>query len=73
MTSEEAQRIAHAYAARSLEVYLCENRGLYGFDPASDYLFAVSYSFQTPGVGGGRYIAVSKKDGVVRDLHSTDE
>ena len=68
LTDPEALEIAKTFAATLLlDVTLCESRpdGLYGFDPATEYLFAVSYR-RLHVLGAGDYIAVSRLDGTVR-------
>ena len=68
LTDSEASEIAKAFAATLLlDVTLCESPpdGLYGFDPATEYLFAIHYR-RLHLLGAGDYIAVSRLDGKVR-------
>jgi hypothetical protein len=68
LTDPEASAIARAFAATSLlAVTLCESPpdGLYGFDPATEYLFAIRYR-RLHILGASDYIVVSRLDGRVR-------
>ena len=68
LAEPEASAIAKVFAATLLlDVTLCESPpdGLYGFDPATEYLFAVGYP-RLHLLGASDYIAVSRLDGTVR-------
>jgi hypothetical protein len=67
VTVVDALQIAQSYAGHLVKVRVSVDPGdLYGFDPASEYLFVVRDPSPTR-VGGSRYIAVSKRDGVARE------
>ena len=68
LTDPEASAIAKAFAATLLlDGTLCDSPpdGLYGFDPATEYLFAIHYR-RLHRLGASDYIAVSRLDGTVR-------
>ena len=68
LTDPEASAIAKVFAATLLlDVTLCDSPpvGLYGFDPATEFLFVVGYR-RLHLVGAGDYVAVSRLDGTVR-------